>query len=148
MSLSLVPSSQPTSSSLSLKDTANSHGLHDTLQYGLRSLAADVQPKHPLENRISQWSETRENLDMTLQRNMFGLHAPVRLMMERGLVQQSPAPFNISSLGGFTRPGNLHLDILMGRDEELSVEDVLVDRAQTAPLGDFHLAMEKKLRLP
>ncbi|GAA5895500.1 hypothetical protein JCM6882_006271 [Rhodosporidiobolus microsporus] len=127
--------------------------LHDSLRYGLRSLAAEVQPKHALENRLSQWDTTRENLDMTLQRNMFGLHAPVRLMMERDLVQNSPTPMSLSALSGqsFTRPGaNLHLDILTGRDEEIRPEDVLVDRAQTASMshGDFHLAMEKKLRLP
>ncbi|BGP19696.1 hypothetical protein JCM10213_001874 [Rhodosporidiobolus nylandii] len=148
MSLSLVPASQPTSTAVSLADTAGPTGVHDALRYGQRSLAADVAPKHPLENRIKQWESTRENLDMTLQRNMFGLHAPVRLMMERQVVQQSPAPFSLSSLGGFTRPSNLALDILMGRDEEIRVEDVLVDRLQTTDPGDFHLAMERKLRLP
>ncbi|GAA5871192.1 hypothetical protein JCM8547_001482 [Rhodosporidiobolus lusitaniae] len=147
-SLALVPPSQPSSASLSLADTATPSGLHDSLTYGLRSLAADVAPKHPLENRIAQWDDTRENLDMTLQRNMFGLHAPVRLMMERSLVQQSPAPFSLSGLGGFTRPSNLALDILTGRDEEIRPEDVLVDRCQTAEAGNFHLQMEKKLRLP
>lgn len=27
---------------------------------------------------------------------------------------------------GFTKPGNLHLDILMGRDEEIRPQDVLI----------------------
>ncbi|GAA6023793.1 hypothetical protein JCM10207_001197 [Rhodosporidiobolus poonsookiae] len=148
-SLSLVPSSQPTSTSLSLDSTANPHGLHDSLRYGLRSLAADVSAKHPLENRIAQWDQTRENLSMTLQRNLYGVHAPVRLMMERELVRQTPAPASLSALtgSGFTRSSNVHLDVLMGRDEEIEVADVLVDRLHTAPAPDFHSQMERKLRL-
>lgn len=53
-SLAIVPPSQPTTASVSLATTANSHGLHDTLQLGVRSIAADVALKHPLENRIAQ----------------------------------------------------------------------------------------------
>ncbi|GAA6043505.1 hypothetical protein JCM8097_002246 [Rhodosporidiobolus ruineniae] len=149
-SLALVPSSQPTSSSLSTADTANSHGLHDSLTHGLRSLAADVAPKHPLDNRLQQWDTTRETLSMTLHRNLYGLHAPVRLMMERQLVQQSAAPAlsQLTAGGvGFTRSSNLGLDILMGRDEEIDVGDVLIDRTLTAEPGNFHLAMEKRLNL-
>ncbi|GAA6004404.1 Ump1p [Rhodotorula paludigena] len=125
-----------------------SHGLHDTLQLGVRSIAADVALKHPLENRIAQWDATRENLEMTLQRNMYGVHAPVRLMMERQLVSSAPTPMSLGLPGsGFTKPGNIHLDILMGRDEEIRPQDVLIDRAQSTPAGDFHLGMERKLRL-
>lgn len=36
----------------------------------------------------------------------------------------------------------------MNRDEEISPKDVLVDRVETSQLGDFHQAMERKLRLP
>lgn len=140
-----------------------------------------------------QWDEVQENLHMTLQRNMYGLHAPVRQMMERQLVSQvrlavrappfrfgltKTAPFTLQSpaplsLGGFMRPSNIHLDILTGNDETINFGDVLTgasrcshrvlnhvllmsrpiislrtDRVQTAELGDFHVAMEKKLRLP
>jgi len=49
-----VPASQPSNDALSLATTANAHGLHDTLHHGIRSLAADAAPKHPLENRLAQ----------------------------------------------------------------------------------------------
>ncbi|TNY22607.1 proteasome maturation factor UMP1-domain-containing protein, partial [Rhodotorula diobovata] len=125
-SLLLVPSALPASSDVSLATTATASGLHDTLSYGLRSLAADAAPKHPLENRLAQWDATRENLSLTLARASYGLHAPVRLGMERALVQQAPTPLSLGLPGaGFTKPGNLHLDILMGRDEEIRPEDVL-----------------------
>ncbi|ORY73076.1 proteasome maturation factor UMP1 [Leucosporidium creatinivorum] len=142
-SLHLVPSASNASGSVSIASTANSLGLHDAMRYGTRSLAADVAPKHPLENRLEGWEETQENLQMTLQRSMYGLHAPVRHMMERNIVKQSPLP---TSFGGFMRPSNLSLDILMGKDEEINFGDVLTDRVQTAELGDFHTAMEKKMK--
>ncbi|GAA5846627.1 hypothetical protein JCM3766R1_005789 [Sporobolomyces carnicolor] len=146
-SLALVPGpSASSTSSISLSSTSNAHGLHDTLRHGgLRSLAAEVAPQHPLQPRLANWEQTRENLHMTLERNMFGLHAPVRQMMERQLVASTPTPLH---LGGFTKQSNLGLDILMNRDEEISPKDVLVDRVETSQLGDFHQAMERKLRLP
>lgn len=78
-------------------------------------------------HRAAQWDATRENLHLTLERNMYGLHAPVRLEMERQLVGAAPTPLSLGLPGsGFTRPGNLGLDILTGRDEEIRPEDVLI----------------------
>ncbi|SCZ97111.1 BZ3500_MvSof-1268-A1-R1_Chr4-2g06997 [Microbotryum saponariae] len=139
--LSLVPGASHASSA-SIADTANSQGVHDTLRHGVRSLAADVAPAHPLQARLENWDDHREMLQLTLQRQMFGLHMPVRQRMERSLVKQSVVP---RSLGGFTRPSNLHLDILLGNDEQIDVADVLRDRVETADVGDFHRAMEQKV---
>lgn len=36
---------------------------------------------------------------------------------------QAPTPIN---LGGFTKPSNLHLDILLGKDEEINVGDIYI----------------------
>ncbi|POY70987.1 hypothetical protein BMF94_6014 [Rhodotorula taiwanensis] len=148
-SLHLVPSGQPTHDHVSLATTASSLGPHDALAHGgPRSIAAEVASKHPLQNRLAQWDATRDNLHMTLERNMYGLHAPIRLEMERQLVQSAPTPLSLGLPGaGFTRPGNLALEILTGRDEEIRPEDVLIDRVQTAPLGDFHRQMERKFRI-
>ncbi|GAA5971007.1 hypothetical protein JCM8115_004771 [Rhodotorula mucilaginosa] len=148
-SLHLVPSQQPTASHVSLADTASSLGPHDALAHGgPRSIASEVANKHPLQNRLAQWDATRENLHLTLERNMYGLHAPVRLEMERQLVGAAPTPLSLGLPGsGFTRPGNLGLDILTGRDEEIRPEDVLIDRVHTAPPADFHRTMERKLRI-
>jgi hypothetical protein len=35
---------------------------------------------------LPQWEETQDNLKLTLQRNLHGLHAPMRLLMERKIV--------------------------------------------------------------
>ncbi|KAK4055441.1 hypothetical protein OIO90_003279 [Microbotryomycetes sp. JL221] len=144
-SLALVPGPSQATSSVSVADTANSLGVHDTLRHGPRSLAAELTPKHPLQSRLEQWEETQENFQMTLQRNMFGLHAPVRLQMERAIVKQTPS---VASFNGVLRPSNLHLDILTGRDESIDASDVYIDRVQSNETNtDFHSAMETKLNM-
>lgn len=86
-----------------------------------------------------QWDETRENLEFTLARNTFGLHMPVRLGMERMIVNQTVSlPRHcllhhsdrgkqsnmIPSFAGVPR-SNLSLDILTGKDEQLDFKDVM-----------------------
>jgi proteasome maturation protein len=77
---------------------------------------------------------------MNLQRNIYGLHLPVRQLMERKLVssvslaarhciiahtKQNPSLHH----GG----SNIHLDILMGRDENLGVPDVFTGLSMPFP---------------
>lgn len=49
-----------------------------------------------------QWEETQDNLKLTLQRNLYGMHAPVRLLMERKIVSSVricyPARFRRTNL--------------------------------------------------
>ena len=49
-SLRLVPAKAPIKASIS--DTANSLGLHDTLQYGPRTLADEIKTTNPLQARL------------------------------------------------------------------------------------------------
>ncbi|KAI9428598.1 hypothetical protein H4582DRAFT_1830111, partial [Lactarius indigo] len=50
---------------------------------------------------------------LTTHRNIYGLHAPVRQLMERKISPHMPA----------MPRSNVHLDILEGRDETLDVTD-------------------------
>ncbi|KAL9716013.1 hypothetical protein Ac2012v2_000457 [Leucoagaricus gongylophorus] len=53
---------------------------------------------------------------LTMLRNTFGMHAPMRLLMERQAVSSTR-----------TLPqSNLHLDILMGRDEVIEPIDIFL----------------------
>jgi len=80
-------------------------GLHDTLQYGPRSLAAEVKSEGTLKDRLEnvgvlvfysndysisssyyQWEATQDNMKLTLERDLFGMHAPMRRLMERKIV--------------------------------------------------------------
>ena len=102
------------SKSVSIRDTANSLGLHDTLRYGPRSLAAENKARGGLRERLEnvctptcrpnpvsdrtlrgatgsndeQWEATQDNLKLTMQRNVFGLHMPMRTLMERKIVSR------------------------------------------------------------
>ncbi|KAF8167857.1 proteasome maturation factor UMP1-domain-containing protein [Crassisporium funariophilum] len=116
-SLRIVPASS--SKSASTQDTSNSLGLHDTLQYGPRSLAAEVQSEGGLKGRLENWEATQDNLKLTLERNLYGMHAPMRRLMERRIVA------NTSHMPGAPQT-NLHLDIMMGRDETIEPADVFL----------------------
>jgi hypothetical protein len=102
-SLRLVPAKAPVKASIS--DTANSLGLHDTLKYGPRTLADEIKSTNPLQSRLEnvrhsmpcaitsakqgtyyQWNETQRSLKLTMHRNIYGLHAPMRQLMERKIV--------------------------------------------------------------
>jgi len=43
---------------------------------------------HPI-----QWEETQDNLKLSMQRNVYGLHAPMRSLMERKIVADVTLPF-------------------------------------------------------
>ncbi|KAJ7071551.1 proteasome maturation factor UMP1 [Mycena amicta] len=136
-SFRIVPASAPKSASV--QSTANSLGLHDTLQYGPRSLAAEVKTENGLKERLENWEETQDNMKLTLQRNMHGMHAPLRLLMERKIVSANP------HMPGLPQ-SNLHLDILMGRDETIEPVDIF-GGMETVAVQNIHSEMEKKLKM-
>ncbi|KAB5594298.1 Proteasome maturation protein [Ceratobasidium theobromae] len=74
-----------------------------------------------------------------MRRNVYGMHAPIRMLMERKVVLNDPHMPTMPR-------SNIHLDILMGRDETLDVGDFFGDIETSLPL-DIHADMERKLRL-
>ncbi|KAF5355658.1 hypothetical protein D9756_003975 [Leucocoprinus leucothites] len=136
-SLRLVPKSSEKFASVS--DTANSLGLHDTLTYGPRNLATEVKSTGGLKDRLENWEETQDMTKFTMLRNTFGMHAPMRLLMERKLVNSAP------SFPGIPQ-SNLHLDILMGRDELIEPADIFLGM-ETGPSIDSRRELEKKYRV-
>jgi len=133
-----IPASAPKAASI--QDTANSLGLHDTLKHGPRSLAAEVKTTSPIKDRLENWEAAQDNMKLNMQRNIYGMHAPVRMLMERKLVGYSP---HMPAL----RTSNIHLDILMGRDETLECADFMMPASERTPSMDIHADMEKKLRM-
>jgi len=132
----IVPPSQTKTASIS--DTAGSLGLHDTLHYGIRSIATEMRGGQ-FENRIAKWEETQDNARLHMLANLYGPSAPMRLLMERQIVSASP------HMPGMPQ-SNIHLDILMGRDETLDPTDFFLGLESGPPLS-IHNEMEKKLRL-
>ncbi|KAF8320518.1 proteasome maturation factor UMP1, partial [Cantharellus anzutake] len=103
--------------SASIRATANSFGVHDSLRYGTRSLVTEINATHSHQKRLDSWEETQDNLRLSMHRNVFGMHAPMRQLMERKIVSAIPHMPTIAR-------SNIHLDILMGRDETLDVSDI------------------------
>ncbi|CAG8455701.1 2176_t:CDS:2 [Ambispora leptoticha] len=138
-SLRIVPSSFPEGApSKSVKSTANSFGVHDTFRLGVRSINTELLPSHPLETRLDQWDQTQTNLKLTMERRIYGIHAPIRHLMERSIVSRvQRLPVLPSS--------NLALDILMGKDETIEFEDFLNDPESSTEPMDVHVSMEHRL---
>ncbi|KAI0044361.1 proteasome maturation factor UMP1 [Auriscalpium vulgare] len=136
-SMRIVPASAPKLATVA--DTAGSLGLHDTLKYGPRSLATEIKTTNSLQNRLENWDETQDSLKLTIERNIYGLHAPMRQLMERKIISVN------RHMPAFPQ-SNVHLDILMGRDETLDVTDFF-GNVPAGPSMDIHADMEKKLRM-
>ncbi|PVF94550.1 hypothetical protein CPB86DRAFT_788943 [Serendipita vermifera] len=133
-SLRIVPTND--NSKATLKDTANQHGVHDTLRYGPKTLATQHNAPSALQNRLEKWEQTQDELKLNLYRNVYGLHAPVRLLMERKAVAQNP---HFPAM----QQSNVHMDILMGRDTTLDVGDFFGDIEYGTQFVDIHRDMEK-----
>lgn len=89
-SMRIVPG-PPSQTSVSLNATEHPvhKGVHDAMRFGPRSLAHETSAsatQHPLQHRLEQWDETRDNFKLTTMRNIYGIGAPVRTLMERRIV--------------------------------------------------------------
>ncbi|KAI9487754.1 MAG: proteasome maturation factor UMP1-domain-containing protein [Benjaminiella poitrasii] len=140
MSLRIAPESHPEKVMSTLNTTHAEYGGHDALRYGTRSIKAEVLPGHPLESRLNQWEETQWELKLNLARQAYGMHAPIKMMMEKSIIEKRQHTPAIPT-------SNLHLDILMGKDETIDYEDFLNDPAMSTESVDIHTAMEQKLNL-
>lgn len=90
--MAIVPPSAQGRMVASVGDTSHHQyaGVHDSMRYGLRSIAAEAQSSavgaasaHPLENRLGSWDETRDTMQQNMQRNLHGIASPLHTLMER-----------------------------------------------------------------
>jgi proteasome maturation protein len=66
---------------------------------GPGSVAADVNNRHPLQDRLSKWEETQMALKMEGLRRLYGAAEPIRREMEVMMCAVGFAPPNLSLLG-------------------------------------------------
>ncbi|KAK3338545.1 proteasome maturation factor UMP1-domain-containing protein [Neurospora tetraspora] len=164
MSLRIVPADSHTTTFTHLRSIAapSAPGLHDTLRSGLApnpldsvssssgASTASAVPisSHPLESRLKQWEATREALRMETLRRTFGMAEPIRRQMELKIVRDGewkPLALggSVGTLGGM---GNVHEEILMGRDGDITWEDVFTGEEGRAEVS-VQEEMERKLRI-
>ncbi|KXN68133.1 proteasome maturation factor UMP1 [Conidiobolus coronatus NRRL 28638] len=133
-----LDSTENTTIQKSLEQTSNEYGVHDSMRFGLKSVASEIVQGHPLEKRLENFDKTQLQLKLNMRRQTAGLHSPFRTLMEVDALSRVKRPSNLPS-------SNFGLDILLGRDETLEVEDFLntgeIERSQM----DFHNAMENQL---
>ncbi|KAL6248150.1 hypothetical protein RBB50_004405 [Rhinocladiella similis] len=117
-------SSKLSSSTTNTKDldrgAPSAPGLPDTLRSSLSPSTSTTSSTHPLESRLANWTATQESTRMTLLRRNFGIAEPLRRGMELKMVRDADA-FRPTVLGA---PSRLHEDILTGKDDQISWEDI------------------------
>ncbi|XP_046395115.1 proteasome maturation protein [Ischnura elegans] len=116
----------------------DNYGVENIMTYGLAAARPPAKPCHPLEVSEKTYLARKEVIDFNILRNTQGLHAPLRLQMERKAVSRvGRLPFLPSS-----RPS---LDVLLGRDEEIGFEDILNTCEFREVAGQPHAVVEKQM---
>ncbi|KAJ2156687.1 hypothetical protein GGF46_005016 [Coemansia sp. RSA 552] len=115
-SLSFEPKTAASTSSV-LPESARA-GILDIVSQGpTKRVDDELSVGHPLESRLANWESSQLGMKLHMQRQVYGLHAPLRTMMEIRAVEQTP-----SVLG--SRASRIQRDILLGKDETIDVCDI------------------------
>jgi len=115
-------------------------GVPEVLVDGFQQKKNDISTCHPLEYTEKQYDANLEKMDFTMLRNAQGLHAPLRLKIERQVAGQ------VQRLPGL-HSSNLMSDILTGRLDVIDFTDVLNDPMDAEMIGHPHMLMERRLGL-
>ncbi|KAI1499369.1 proteasome maturation factor [Biscogniauxia marginata] len=153
-SLRIVPPSNHTSTYTPIPSSSvsapSAPGVYDTLRAGLgpalqTTTGGDDAPvsRHPLEARLRAWESTQEALRMESLRRAFGMAEPIRRGMELRIAREGS--WRPLALGGRAR-GDVHEDVLRGREACIDWEDVFTGEEQRAAAG-VHEEMERKLKI-
>eukprot|EP00124_Ichthyophonus_hoferi_P003237 Ihof_evm8s269 gene=Ihof_evmTU8s269 len=93
-------------------------GVHDTMRLGRNQIRSNLAPIHPVEQIQSTHANAQDEIRLTMLASVSGMHAPMRIRMERALVTMPNRMPCISRT-------NLGLQTLMGRDETIDYCDYL-----------------------
>jgi len=121
-------------------------GLYDTLRAGLAPSPHDPPTlpisSHPLEARLKNWEATREALRMETLRRTYGMAEPIRRQMELKITREGEwRPMALGQQGA-----SVHEEILAGRDEMITWEDVFTGEDGKREVG-VQEEMERKLKI-
>ncbi|XP_050672731.1 proteasome maturation protein [Leptidea sinapis] len=95
-----------------------SFGVPNPMVSGLSSTRNKLALAHPLEASEKKYHLNEEKMNMAMLRNIQGLHAPMKLSLERKFASKiGRLPFLPSS--------NLQHDVLTGRYLDIGFEDIL-----------------------
>jgi len=141
--MSGYPQLRPQASSTKSVDLPNgSYGVPNAMLHGFQvgRASSGTGPQHPLENSEKLWDEHQFKLDCAMLKNSQGLHAPLKLHMERHITSQ------ITRLPGL-QSSNILLDTLTGKDETVEFADILNTPGDSELMADVHMMMEARAGL-
>lgn len=116
------------------------YGLPNVMLHGFHKVKEDLTASHPLEYSEKNWDANREQMDFTMLRNMQGIHAPLRLNMERRTAaQMRRLPCLPSS--------NIMLNSLTGKLDTVDFDDVLNNPMEFEVMGQPHAMLERQMKL-
>ncbi|KAJ2851032.1 hypothetical protein IWW36_001459 [Coemansia brasiliensis] len=122
MSMQFEPKATENTASV-LPDSMRS-GIMDIMGQGpTERMDQKLTTGHPLESRLANWDNSQLNMKLHMQRQIYGLHAPMRTMMEIKSVQQTPSILN-------SRVSMIQRNILMGKDETLDISEIFDDNSE------------------
>mmetsp|Transcript_30033 Transcript_30033/g.72116 ORF Transcript_30033/g.72116 Transcript_30033/m.72116 type:complete len:145 (+) Transcript_30033:50-484(+) len=110
--------------------TIDASNVNPALREGLRPFGAGQLPEHPIQKLSRSQLRSSEEQRMKMAGAAYGLHAPMRMRMERTLLAQfQRAPTLGSSLSG--------LHTIMDLDEVVQIEDCY-NRMEDCPDNRMH----------
>ncbi|KAH6936567.1 hypothetical protein HPB50_019177 [Hyalomma asiaticum] len=116
------------------------YGVHEVMLHGFPSVRNSLAASHPLEESEKYFEENARKMQLATARSIQGLHAPMKIMLERkAALQIGRLPFLPSS--------NTMLEALDGRDETVTFEDIYNEFSESEVLRPPHLVMEKHLNM-
>ncbi|KAJ1914769.1 hypothetical protein H4219_004649 [Mycoemilia scoparia] len=118
-----------TRDNVTVKPSATSYGAHDVMRNG-GPFRVDqmLVPRHELEGRLENWEESQEQLFMNTQRRVFGLHMPLKKMMEKNIIMNGALIPGHSENAHFnSQVTQFQMDILSGDNTTIDVKDVFND---------------------
>ncbi|PIA17667.1 proteasome maturation factor UMP1 [Coemansia reversa NRRL 1564] len=126
-------------STASVLPETSRHGVQDRVNHGPATRVADeLTTAHPLEARLTNWDNSQLGIKLHMQRRVYGLHAPMRTMMELQAVGQTPSLLN-------SRASQIQRDILLGRDETFDMSDLYNDCSEVEL--DVHRMLAARLNV-
>ncbi|TRY64171.1 hypothetical protein TCAL_00374 [Tigriopus californicus] len=122
-----------------MDSTQINYGLKDPMTFGLQRNKDQRQKGHPLEESERLYHANLEKNQMAELRSLQGLHAPLRLQMEKAAVSK------VGHLPCITNRSNLLADVLSGRDETITFDDLYGQPEHFEGMTTAHNAIERHL---
>lgn len=142
----IVPASSHASSISHTSSAPSAPGIHDTLRHGVGPSpyeAAQPASSHPLEARLKNWEATQEAMRMESLRRTFGMAEPIRRGMELKIVKDGE--WRPLALGAGLP--SVHEEILKGREDTITWEDVFTGQETRGVPSGIHEEMERKVKM-